>query len=97
MSQLNISLVQTAINLDIEYHDTADSWDDSYTLCQKQFVSQSLLRWCKRKRAIFDLIEECDEPDSTMELDNWLDVKQYQDKWNDRVSLWRRRYNQAHS
>ena len=85
------------MNMDIAYECAQLEWQDCYTVWVKQLVSQTTLRWCKRKRAIFDLLELDDEPESVMELDNWIDVEKYQEKWNDRVALWRRRYNEAHS
>jgi len=97
MSQSNISLAQQAIDMDVAYVDAEEEWKDSYTICQKQLVSQTVLRWCKKNWATFVLIELYDEPESIIELDNWVDVEKYQEEWKDRITVWRNRFNEVHS
>ena len=84
------------MNMDIAYECAVFEWQDCYTLCEKRLVSQRVLRWCKKKRDIFDLFELDDEPESIIELDNWIDVEKYQEKWNQRVQVWRSRFNETH-
>ena len=93
----SISFAQMVIDMDAMYDGIEPQWLICVTLDQKRFMSCNVLRWCKRQRDMFDQIVFSEEPTDVTELDNWVDVDLHEEKWAERVHVWRARFNESHS
>ena len=68
-------------------------WITCLNFDMKKYIARVLLCWCKRQRDLFDdCLEYLDEPTSVINCEIWVDEEKYEQKWAERVNVWRQRY-----
>lgn len=72
-----------------------DNWHNIETLDLKKAMAFRVLAWCKRVRDMFNNYQ-IQQPSSVITLESWVDIPDHQEKWTQRVQVWRDRFNETH-
>jgi hypothetical protein len=101
--QLHIVIMSTTLDNETEiiYQKYENMWYPLTKTMDKKQLSHITLRLCKNMRDRFDDYETDDEftnePISILDLDDFINIEKYQEKWYTRTDIWRTRFNEAHS
>jgi len=71
------------------------NWNNIETFELKKALAFRVLAWCKRVRDMF-VNYDLQEPNTTIDFDNWIDTDEHEEKWAQRVQVWRERFNETH-
>jgi hypothetical protein len=78
-----------------------EKWDTIQCIDTKKNIAFHMLSWCKRVRDRFDHYvddeSEIPEPNSIIEVDNFIDINQHYSTWECHVNVWRVRFNEVYS
>jgi len=71
------------------------NWHNIETLDLKKAMAFRVLAWCKKVRDMFDnyIIPE---PSTITKFESWIDTAAHEEKWAQRVQVWRERFNETH-
>lgn len=81
-------------NFNENYDKMEEEWKTLENKEEKANMSWLSLSWCKRIRDRFDDYDP--NEGITSDMEDFVDVENFEIKWYERVSIWRVRFNETH-